>query len=155
VTYPVRVRVKHTINYTKLYKKVIYYQFFVISYGASCHGVSCHGASCPWGKLSVGRVVHGASGPWGEWSMGRVVRGVSGPYGKLSMVRNDCESSCRGASLDGASCPWGKFRWDEWSGNLQDSLQKEGSTTPGPQRTSLLTYSRTLQNLITFLTIIL
>jgi hypothetical protein len=28
------------------------------------------------------------------------------------MGRNDF-----GASFDGMSCPWGEFRWGEWSGN--------------------------------------
>jgi hypothetical protein len=51
--------------------------------------------SYPWGELSMGRVVHGASSPFGEFSMGRVVYGAS----------------CHGTRFDGASCPWGEFRW--------------------------------------------
>ncbi len=27
----------------------------------------------------------------------------------MSTGRNDCEASCRGTSLDGASCPWGEL----------------------------------------------
>jgi hypothetical protein len=49
--------------------------------------------------------------------MRRVVPGTSCPWGELSMERNDCGASCRGASFDGASCPCGKFRWGELSGN--------------------------------------
>jgi hypothetical protein len=54
-----KIFLKYTINYTKLYKKVIYYKFFVlvmgrVVVGRVVRGVSFDGASCPWGELSMG-----------------------------------------------------------------------------------------------------
>ncbi len=106
---------KTFINYTKLCKKVIYYHFFVISTGASCHG-----ASCPQGELSVGRVVmgravHGASCPWSELSMGRVVHGPV---------------------FYGASCLWGKLSWGEFSwGELSVGRVSMGRVVQEPPNT--------------------